>query len=241
MVLTLAIPLRKLYGLEDFITMRHLDNMAKVMLATGLIVAYGYAMETLHRLVQRQQLRGVHDDATGSSGRTAWSTGLLILCNVLRPAAALVQAGAAEHLGCSSCISIVVNVGMWLERFVIVVTSLHRDFLPSSWGMYYADRLGLGHVLGTIGLFFCAVLPLHPVPADDLDLRDAARCSPEPRGEERRHQRRTRRMSHDVRRIYGLMAEFDDSGGRSSPPAADGARDGLPRDRRLHALSRSRS
>ena len=75
--------------------------------------------------------------------RTGWSYWALILCNVARPAAPLVRAGPRRTWSCCSSLSIVVNVGMWLERFVIIVTSLHRDFLPSSWGMYHADDLGL--------------------------------------------------------------------------------------------------
>ena len=75
MVLTLAIPLRRMYGFEDFITMRHLENMAKVTLVTGLIVVYGYAMEVVLRLVQREPVREVHDSTTACSGRTPGRTG----------------------------------------------------------------------------------------------------------------------------------------------------------------------
>ena len=82
-----------------------------------------------------------------------WSYWALILDNVVDPAVPLVQAGARPTSSLLLMLSIVVNVGMWLERFVIIVTCLHRDFLPSSWGMYYADDLGLDDVLGTIGLF----------------------------------------------------------------------------------------
>src|SRR5678816_2742389 len=134
MVLMLTIPLRKFYGLEDFITMRHIQNMAKVMLATGLIVAYGYMMEAFFgwysgNLYERFM---VYNRMTGPYGWVYW---LLILCNVLAPQLIWFKR-FRTNLVVLFILSIIVSIGMWLERFVIIVTSLHRDFLPSSWGMY---------------------------------------------------------------------------------------------------------
>src|SRR2546421_1242862 len=163
MVLTIAIPLRKVYGLEDFITMRHLDNMAKVMLATGLIVAYGYFFEFFMSsysgnkfdvfLVQ-QRLHGPYAPFYYA----------LILCNILTPQ--LLWFYEMRHnVTVLFIMSIVVNIGMWLGRLVIVVISLTRDFVPSAWGRYSPTFWDWATFIGTIGMFvtllflFVRVLP----------------------------------------------------------------------------------
>ena len=151
MVMTLVIPLRALYGLEGFITMRHLRNMALIMLATGLIVAYGYLMETFMgwysgNLHERFVLL---NRAFGPYGSLFW---LLLLFNVLVPQALWV-ARVRASVPALFLISLSVNVGMWLERFVIVVVSLHRDFLPSAWGMYAPTRWDWATLVGSVGLF----------------------------------------------------------------------------------------
>jgi Ni/Fe-hydrogenase subunit HybB-like protein len=151
MVMTLAIPIRKFYHLEDFITMRHLGNMAKVMLATGLIVAYGYMMETFMAFYS-----GDHFDKflvlNRMTGPYAFFYWMLIACNIVIPQS-LWSSRVRSSVPMLFIISLIVNVGMWLERFVIVVISLHRDFLPSSWGMYYPTRWDWATYVGTIGLF----------------------------------------------------------------------------------------
>jgi Ni/Fe-hydrogenase subunit HybB-like protein len=151
MVMTLAIPIRKFYHLEDFITMRHLDNMAKVMLATGLIVAYGYMMETFMAFYSGNQFDkfAILNRWTGPYWPFYW---LLILCNIAIPQS-LWSPRVRSSVPMLFIISLIVNMGMWLERFVIVVISLHRDFLPSSWGMYYPTRWDWATYVGTIGLF----------------------------------------------------------------------------------------
>jgi len=152
MVLTLAIPLRAAYGLQDFITDRHLDNMAKVMLATSLMVSYGYVMEvffgfysanTYEEYLTRNRMIGPYAPAF-------WS---LILCNTLVPQLLWVRKIRMSPV-LLWCIAIVANIGMWLERFVIVITSLHRDYLPSSWGMFYPTFWDWSTYIGTIGVFF---------------------------------------------------------------------------------------
>jgi molybdopterin-containing oxidoreductase family membrane subunit len=151
MVLTLAIPIRAVYGLEDFITIRHLQNMAKVMLVTGLIVAYGYATEAFVAWYSGNLYEGFMF-WNRLTGPYAPVYAALLLCNVVVPQAlwfSRVRSNVVMLFG----ISLVVNVGMWLERFVIVVTSLHRDFLPSSWGMYRPTIWDWGTYVGTIGLF----------------------------------------------------------------------------------------
>ena len=151
MVMTLAIPIRKFYNLEDFITMRHLGNMAKVMLATGLIVAYGYMMETFMAFYSGNPFDrfAIINRMTGPYAFFYW---MLIACNIVIPQC-MWSRKVRNNVGVLFVISLVVNVGMWLERFVIVVISLHRDFLPSSWGMYYPTRWDWATYVGTIGLF----------------------------------------------------------------------------------------
>ena len=151
MVLTLAIPLRALFGLEDFITDRHLQNMAKVMLATGLIVAYGYLIEIFMAWYgdNRYDMYMSVNRMLGPYAFQFWS---LIACNVIAPQVLWIKR-VRRSPAFLFVIAIVVNIGMWLERYVIIVTSLHRDFLPSSWGMYSGTIWDYSTFLGTIGLF----------------------------------------------------------------------------------------
>jgi Ni/Fe-hydrogenase subunit HybB-like protein len=151
MVLTLAIPLRKWYRLQDLITDQHLDNMAKVMLATGLIVVYGYVMEAFMAWYSGSPWERfmMINRTTGPYGYTYW---LLLLCNFVS-VQFLWSARVRRSVPALFIISMFVNVGMWLERFVIIVTSLHRDFLPSSWDMYHPTFWDAGLFVGSIGLF----------------------------------------------------------------------------------------
>ena len=151
MVLTIAIPLRKAYGLEDFITMRHLENMAKVMLATGLIVAYGYFFEFFMAeysgnkfdvFLVEQRLHGPYSHYYFA----------LILCNILTPQLLWIQK-VRRNIPALFVMSLIINLGMWLERFVIVVISLTRDFMPSAWGRYSATVWDYATLAGTMGLF----------------------------------------------------------------------------------------
>ena len=133
--MTLAIPLRKVYGLEDFITMRHLENMAKVLLATGLIVAYGYVMETFMAWYSGSTYEWfmITNRMFGPYGHTYW---MLILFNCM--AVQLLWIGPVRrNVPLLFVISIIINIGMWLERYVIVITSLHRDYIPAAWDMYH--------------------------------------------------------------------------------------------------------
>lgn len=151
MVMTLAIPIRKFYNLGDFITMRHLENMAKVMLATGLIVAYGYMMETFMGFYSGNPFEQF-SVMNRMIGPYAWVYWLLILCNIAIPQS-LWSPKIRSSVPALFVVSLVVNVGMWLERFVIIVVSLHRDFVPSSWGMYYPTRWDWATLAGSFGLF----------------------------------------------------------------------------------------
>jgi len=153
MVLTIAIPLRRLYHLEDLITDRHLRNMGVVMLATGMVVAYGYLMETFTAWysgdVYEQYM--MMNRMFGPYGYMYW---LLILFNILIPQLLWVRRVHSNVL-LLFLIAISVNIGMWLERYVIVVVSLHRDYMPSAWGMYSGTIVDYGVLAGSIGLFVC--------------------------------------------------------------------------------------
>jgi Ni/Fe-hydrogenase subunit HybB-like protein len=153
MVLTIAIPLRKLYGLEDFITLRHLRNMGIVMLATGMVVAYGYLMETFFAWYSGDIFEK-YMMLNRMFGPYGWMYWLLILFNILIPQALWI-AKVRTHPVVLFLISISVNIGMWLERYVIVVVSLSRDFMPSVWGMYSGTIVDYAVLAGSIGLFVC--------------------------------------------------------------------------------------
>ncbi len=153
MVLTIAIPLRKLYGLEDFITMRHLNNMGVVMLATGLVVAYGYLMETFTSWYSGD-IYEQYMMLNRMFGPYGWMYWILILTNILIPQA-LWSRRIRTNVPLLFLISLSVNIGMWLERYVIVVVSLTRDFMPSVWGMYSGTIVDYAVLAGSIGLFVC--------------------------------------------------------------------------------------
>jgi Ni/Fe-hydrogenase subunit HybB-like protein len=164
MVLTLAIPLRKIYGLEDFITIKHIDNMAKILLATSLIVAYGYMVEAFMAFYSGNPYERymMWNRMEGPYKHMYWA---LIFCNVLAPQALWFRR-FRRSIPALFCMAMVVNVGMWLERYVIIVVSLSRDFLPSSWGMYHGTPFDWSMFLGSIGLFiallflFIRILPM---------------------------------------------------------------------------------
>ncbi len=152
MVLILAIPLRKAFGLENLITMRHLDNSAKVMLATGLIVVYGYVIEVFiawySGTVYEQYM--IFNRMFGED--YWWAFWALIFCN-----AVAIQPLWSKRVRSSPLalfiVAMIVSVGMWLERFVIVTVTLTRDYLPSSWGIFTATRWDWALYIGSFGLF----------------------------------------------------------------------------------------
>jgi molybdopterin-containing oxidoreductase family membrane subunit len=155
MVLVLAIPIRAFYGLQDFITARHLQNSAKILLATGLMVGYGYMIEAFMAWYSNN----IYEQFTQMDrmfGRYAGVYWGLIACNVLIPQILWFRAVRSSTLGLF-LVSWVILIGMWLERFMIVITSLHRDFLPSSWGAYSPTIWDWATFAGTGGLF-CSLL-----------------------------------------------------------------------------------
>jgi Ni/Fe-hydrogenase subunit HybB-like protein len=184
MVLTLAIPIRAAYGLKDFITARHLENMAKVMLATGLIVAYGYSMEAFVAWYSGNPYERFMywNRVTGPYWPAFWA---LIATNIATPQLLWLKR-VRRNVPLLFAISIVINIGMWLERFVIVVTSLHRDFLPSSWGMYYPTMWDWFTYFGTLGLFVTLLfLFLRFLPA--ISIFEMRTLLPESKVEEEAH------------------------------------------------------
>lgn len=164
MVLTIAIPLRSAFGLRDFITDRHLDNMAKVMLAAGLVVAYGYLMEIFVAWYSGDEFEWFVV-LNRLLGPYRWCYVGLWVCNILLPQLLWLR-WTRSNVPVLFALSLVVNVGMWLERFIIVVVSLHRDFLPSSWDMFIPTFWDWSTYIGSIGLFgallflFVRLLPI---------------------------------------------------------------------------------
>lgn len=156
MVLILCIPLRVWYNMKDFITDAHLIYMGKVMLATGLIVVYGYAMEAFFGWYSASQYEVFMVKNRIWEGPYWWSYWLLILCNGLS-IQLLWFKRFRESPFWLFVISVIVSIGMWLERFVIIITSLNRDFLPTSWGMYAPTVFDISMFVGTLGFFFSLI------------------------------------------------------------------------------------
>ena len=162
MVLTVMIPVRHIFGLQDILTRRHLNNMSKVMLAMGLVVAYGYGMEVFYAFYSGAQYE-IQAFQNRMFGPYWWSYWALILCNVAIPQLLWMRRFRVTLVPLW-IISIVINIGMWLERYVIVIT-LTRDFLTSSWGYYAPSIWDWSLYIGTFGLFFtCTFLFIRFVP-----------------------------------------------------------------------------
>ena len=156
MVLTLLIPLRSLFKLEDIVTLRHVDLMCKVLLATGSIVGYAYGMEFFIAWYGGSPYE-LYAFKNRAFGPYWWSYWAMISCNVISP-----HFFWFKKLRTSVVfvwiVSIFVNIGMWFERFVIIVTSLHRDYLPSSWGYFTPSWVDIMTFVGSFGLFMTLFL-----------------------------------------------------------------------------------
>lgn len=164
MVVTLLAPARQYFGLKDFITVRHLDNMNKIILATGSIVAYAYAIELFIAWYSGNAYERFAF-LNRAIGPYMWAYWIMISCNVFVPQLFWFKKFRTS-VPLMLIVCLLVNVGMWFERFVIIVTSLSRDFLPSSWGMYKPTWVEIGMLIGSFGLFmtlfllFCRFLPM---------------------------------------------------------------------------------
>jgi Ni/Fe-hydrogenase subunit HybB-like protein len=204
MLLALAIPLRAIYRLEALITVRHLENMGKVLLAAGLIVAYGYVSEAFFAWYggNRYEQYTFLNRLTGPYAPLFWA---LLAANGGAPQL-LWSARVRRSPVMLFAIAIAVSAGMWLERFVIVVTSLHRDYLPSAWGMYWPTAWDWATLVGSAGLFLCLLLlfvrflPVVPIveTRSETTLPEIAPPPPVP--------------ASKPSSLYGFLAEFRNPG-----------------------------
>ena len=152
MVLTLMVICRKVFHLEHIVTLRHFDFMAKIMLVTGTMVGYAYATEFFTAWYSGNPYE-LFTFMNRALGPYAWAYWIMVSCNVISPQIFWFKK-ARTSIPILFVVSIVINIGMWFERFVIIVTSLHRDFLPSSWGYFTPTMWDVMCLLGSFGLFF---------------------------------------------------------------------------------------
>ncbi len=156
MVLTLMIIARKVLNYQEYITLDHIEKMCKVILATGGIVGLAYATEMFmawYSVNEFERFAFINR----ALGPFAWAYWIMVSCNVIIPQLLWVKK-LRRSIAFVFLMSIVINIGMWFERFVIIVTSIHRDFLPSSWAMYKPSLIEIATLLGSFGLFFSAFL-----------------------------------------------------------------------------------
>ncbi|MBT4767301.1 MAG: polysulfide reductase NrfD [Phycisphaerae bacterium] len=156
MVLTLAIPARELWGLENFITKRHIENMCKIVLLTGSMVGYAYGMEFFIAWYSGEIYESFAF-INRAFGQYAWAYWIMVSCNVICPQLFWFKA-IRRNVWVIFIITLFVNLGMWFERFVITVTSLANDFLPSSWGWFEPTWVDVGTFVGSFGLFMTLFL-----------------------------------------------------------------------------------
>jgi molybdopterin-containing oxidoreductase family membrane subunit len=164
MVVTLLVPARAIYGLQNLITIRHLENMNKIMIATGLMVGTAYGIEFFIAWYSGVEVESFafYNRATGNY---SWAYWIMVTCNVLVPQLFWIK-WCRTTPWFMVVVCLLINVGMWFERFVIVVSSLARDFIPSSWAYFYPTKFDIMMLVGSFGLFttlfmlFCRYLPL---------------------------------------------------------------------------------
>jgi Ni/Fe-hydrogenase subunit HybB-like protein len=156
MVQTLLIITRKAMGLEDYITASHVENMNKILIATGSIVALAYMTEMFMSWYSGVEYEH-YAFMNRATGPYWWAYMIMIGCNVVSSQLLWIKK-LRKSLVFTFFLSIVINIGMWFERFVIIVTSLHRDYLTSSWTMYKPTIVEVGLLIGTLGIFFTAFL-----------------------------------------------------------------------------------
>jgi Ni/Fe-hydrogenase subunit HybB-like protein len=164
MVLTLMIVARKVVKLEQYITMRHIDIMAKLILTTGSMVGFAYLTEFFTSFYSGNPYEKFVF-ANRAMGPFAWAYWTMVSCNVIFPQVLWFKK-VRSTVPAVFVVTILVNIGMWFERFVIIVTSLHRDFLPSNWTTYRPTIVEVATLAGSFGLFFtcflifCRILPM---------------------------------------------------------------------------------
>ncbi len=156
LVVTLMIMAREFFGLKNIVTIHHLENMNKVIMATGMMVGYAYGMEFFMAWYSGnpyEQFTFINR----AFGPYAWAYWTMITCNAFIPQIFWWRK-ARRSIPIMFVVSIFVNIGMWFERFVITVTSLHRDYLPSSWDYYAPSLVDVGIFVGSFGIFFTLFL-----------------------------------------------------------------------------------
>jgi molybdopterin-containing oxidoreductase family membrane subunit len=164
MVATLLVPARALFKLEHIVTMKHIELMNKIILATGMIVGYAYSIELFTAWYSGSPYERFAF-LNRALGPYAWAYWSMVTCNVIAPQLFWFK-WCRTNLVVTMIVCMFVNVGMWFERFVIIVTSLHRDFLPSSWHMFFPTAWDISLFVGSIGMFltlflmFCRFLPM---------------------------------------------------------------------------------
>lgn len=156
MVQTLMLPARKWLGLKDLVTIRHIENMNKIILVTGTMVGYAYAMEFFIAWYSGNEYESFAF-INRAFGPYAWAYWIMVSCNVITPQLFWFKS-IRTNITISFIVSIFVNIGMWFERFVITVTSLNRDFLPSSWRYFVPTIFDFLFFIGSFGLFFTLFL-----------------------------------------------------------------------------------
>ncbi len=163
MVLTLMLICRSVFDMKDVVTMKHLELMNKIMLTTGSLVGYAYAMEFFVAFYSGNQYER-YVFLNRAAGPYAWAYWSMIACNVIFPQVFWFKR-MRTSIPVMFVISILINIGMWFERFVIIVTTLHRDYLPAVWGMFSPSIWDIGIYIGTFGFFFtCFLLFLRWLP-----------------------------------------------------------------------------
>jgi molybdopterin-containing oxidoreductase family membrane subunit len=165
--MTLMLICRSIFNLKNIVTLRHLDLMNKFMLGTALLVGYAYAMEFFiawYSSNPYEQWVFFHNrlgwgqlDSSGNWGPLWWAYYAMVFCNVIVPQIFWFKR-ARTSIPIMFIASILINIGMWFERFVIIVTSTYQDFLPSAWGMFHPTLIDILTYLGTFGLFFTLFL-----------------------------------------------------------------------------------
>jgi molybdopterin-containing oxidoreductase family membrane subunit len=164
MVILLIVPARQWFGLKDLVTIRHLENMNKILLATGTIVGFAYLTEFFIAWYGGNAYERFAF-INRALGPYAWAYWIMVSCNVISPQLFWIKKVRTTPW-MMMILAVFVNIGMWFERFVIVVTSLSRDFLPSSWGYFAPTAVDVAMLIGSFGLFFtlfllfCRYLPM---------------------------------------------------------------------------------
>ncbi len=215
MVLTLLIPARAIFDLEHIITIKHLENMAKIILLTGTMVGYAYAMEFFIAWYSGNPYESFAF-INRAFGPYAWAYWIMVSCNVITPQLFWFKKHAAPARPSGVRAVIFVNIGMWFERFVITVTSLSRDFLPSSWDYFSPTLIDILTYVGSFGLFFtlfCLFVRYLPM----IAIAEIKSVLPQanPHYDPDHDPHRERRSAHCAmatpkkNKTFGLLAEYD--------------------------------